>query len=203
MLVLYPAEPFAGRTIDGVYVSEQTEAERCGFQTALLDVEALLKGELKRTLRFLPAAGGQLLYRGWMLRSEIYGQLYAALQERGWTPLHSPQGYRELHHLPPQFSRLEAVSPRTAWLAGEPAETLSRAEIKAALAHFGSNPLIVKDYVKSRKHEWESACFIPDAANTAQALQVIETFLGRQGSELQGGLVLRAFETFRPLGLHP
>ncbi|WP_420595935.1 ATP-grasp domain-containing protein [Deinococcus sp.] len=202
MLILYPAEPFAGRVIDAVYGPEQTEAERHGFQTALLDFEALLEGDTRRALRFLPLEPGPLLYRGWMLRAESYARLHAALLERGWTPLHSPEDYRNLHHLPPQFAHLEAFSPRTVWIAGETPAEVDREELRAALATFGAGPLIVKDYVKSRKHEWDSACFIADAADVAGAMQIIETFLSRQGEALQGGVVLRAFETFTPLARH-
>lgn len=34
------------------------------------------------------------------------------------------------------------------------------------LHEFGDRPVIIKDYVKSRKHEWLGACFIPDASDT-------------------------------------
>ncbi|MEO7074485.1 MAG: ATP-grasp domain-containing protein, partial [Ktedonobacterales bacterium] len=37
--------------------------------------------------------------------------------------------------------------------------------VMAALQPFGDTPLILKDYVKSRKHEWAEACYIPSAAD--------------------------------------
>jgi ATP-grasp domain, R2K clade family 3 len=201
MLILFPAQPFAGRITDEVYAPEQAAAEAQGFTTALLDVEASQGGDLRRALRFLPVGEGEsLLYRGWMLRVETYAALHAGLLERSWAPLHSPDDYRSLHHLPTQFHLLADVSPPTVWIEGEP---LNGPAIVAALATFGSSPLIVKDYVKSRKHEWDTACYIPDAADTGAAMQVIQTFVERQGSELQGGIVLRRFEDFTPLGRHP
>lgn len=201
MLILFPAEPFAGRVTDPVYAPEQAAAGASGFASALLDVEALLDGDLRRALRFVPAGGGDgLLYRGWMLRAEVYAALHAALAERGWAPLHSPGEYQGLHHLPAQFARLADVSPQTVWVEGEQPD---RPALVAALAGFGAGPLIVKDYVKSRKHEWDSACYVPDAADSGAAMQVVQTFVERQGTDLQDGVVLRRFEDFTPLGRHP
>jgi hypothetical protein len=58
-------------------------------------------------------------------------------------------------------------------------------------------PGIVKDYVKSRKHEWEEACFIPDLSDTAAVSRVVGRFVELQGEFLTGGIVLREFESFR------
>lgn len=69
------------------------------------------------------------------------------------------------------------------------------------LSHFKSSPLIVKDYVKSRKHEWFEACYIEDASKTENALKIIHTFLERQES-LTGGLVLRKYVELLPTGYH-
>jgi ATP-grasp domain-containing protein len=67
---------------------------------------------------------------------------------------------------------------------------------------FGRRPLIVKDYVKSRKHEWAEACFVPDATDAAAVERVVGRFLELTGSELQGGLVLREFLELERVGKH-
>ena len=63
--------------------------------------------------------------------------------------------------------------------------------------------MIVKDYVKSRKHEWSEACFIPSAADAEAVERVTRRFLELQGADLNVGLVLREFAEFEPLGVHP
>jgi hypothetical protein len=57
--------------------------------------------------------------------------------------------------------------------------------------------------VKSRKHEWAEACYIPSAADREAVARVSGRFLELQGDELQGGLVFRAFEALRTAGVHP
>ena len=61
---------------------------------------------------------------------------------------------------------------------------------------------IVKDYVKSRKHEWYDACFIQNIADKENTRKIIRNFIERQGDSLVGGIVFRKFETLRQIGFH-
>jgi hypothetical protein len=72
-----------------------------------------------------------------------------------------------------------------------------------ALAPFGDAPVIVKDFVKSRKHEWAEACLIPSAADRGAVERVVGRFLELQGDDLAGGLVFREYVEFEPVGVHP
>jgi hypothetical protein len=76
-------------------------------------------------------------------------------------------------------------------------------EIMGLLRPFGSTSVIVKDFVKSRKHEWAEACFIPSASDGAFVERVVRRFLELQGDDLNEGLVFREFVEFEPLGRHP
>ncbi|MDD9942297.1 MAG: ATP-grasp domain-containing protein [Myxococcales bacterium] len=73
----------------------------------------------------------------------------------------------------------------------------------AAAAEFGDAPVIIKDYVKSRKHEWEEACFVPCAADRDALRRVAVTFVERQGDLLAGGVVVREFRELESIGTHP
>ena len=63
-------------------------------------------------------------------------------------------------------------------------------------------PEKVKDFVKSRKHEWYDACFINNIADKVNAKRVIKNFIERQDSNLVGGVVLRHFEKLKSVGFH-
>jgi hypothetical protein len=67
---------------------------------------------------------------------------------------------------------------------------------------FGDKPVIVKDFVKSRKHEWDEACFIPCASDKQTVERVVTRFLQLQGEDLNEGLVFREFIEFEPLASH-
>lgn len=60
----------------------------------------------------------------------------------------------------------------------------------------------VKDFVKSQKHYWLEACYIPSAADLEQAARVVNRFLDLQGDSLNEGIVFREFVEFEPLTQH-
>ena len=63
------------------------------------------------------------------------------------------------------------------------------------LRPFGDNPVILKDYVKSQKHAWGEACFIPSASDRYAVERVVQKFLQLQGSDVAGGVAYQALST--------
>ena len=101
--------------------------------------------------------------------------------------------------MPRWYKTLAGHTPRSVWTqAGD----TSLPRLMALIKDFGDHPVIVKDFVKSRKHEWLDACSIPSAADAEAVARVTGKFLELQGDELSGGLVLREFVEFEPLGTH-
>ena len=71
------------------------------------------------------------------------------------------------------------------------------------LRPFGDRPLVVKDYVKSQKHAWKEACFIPSAADRSAVERVVRCFLDLHRERIDEGLVFREFVDFEQIGVHP
>jgi hypothetical protein len=91
---------------------------------------------------------------GWWRRSSTRG-LYEALAAKGIRLINDPKHYRHGHHLPENYPVILGHTPRSVWLAGD----LGIDRIVEALAPFGDAPVIVEDFVKSRKHEWAERNF--------------------------------------------
>jgi len=172
-----------------------------GLPHALVRIEPLLeRGDAAAAVRGVATREpGPALYRGWMLPPDRYEALHAALAARGDVLVNSPTAYRHVHWLPESYAAIEPWTARSAWL---PAAELTLDRAVALARSFGPRPLIVKDYVKSRKHEWAEACFIPDATDAAGVERVVRRFLELTGAELQGGLVLREFLELELVGDH-
>jgi hypothetical protein len=134
-----------------------------------------------------------------MMTPPQYRVLYEALAGRNIRLINDPDQYRHCHHLPECYPIIERLTPRSVWLTGD----LSIDRIMGVLTAFGDRPVIVKDFVKSRKHEWNDACFIPSAADRDVVEHVISCFLELQGDDLNEGLVVREFVEFRLVGVHP
>ena len=207
MRILFCADPWNASQVDPMYEGEQKAAEQAGFVTSLIQFEALLEQREARALRRVdvaktPEAG---IYRGWMLQPQQYQRLYTALLEKNITLINTPEAYQHCHYLPASYDLIKDVTPLTTWLPltqDEHDVSLLIDEVMQKLWIFGTKPIIVKDFVKSRKHEWYEACYIPSAADREAVERVVGRFIELQGQELQEGLVFREFVTFEPLTQH-
>lgn len=203
MRVVFCSEPFSPDRIDPAYEGEAESARRAGFDLSLVGFEALVDERDARAAvrRVVVSASPELaIYRGWMLRPERYAALYSALGAKGVRLINDPEQYRHCHYLPASYDVIREHTPATVWLPLE--GDLDVAALWPLLAPFGDRPLVVKDYVKSRKHEWAEACFIPSASDRGVVERVVRRFLELQGDGLNEGLVFREFVDFEPLASH-
>ncbi|MFK7906585.1 MAG: ATP-grasp domain-containing protein, partial [Chitinophagales bacterium] len=169
---------------------------------SLISFEALKEDNLQRALKRVKPSMEleQAIYRGWMLKPFEYQAFYEALLQRNIQLINTPTEYQFCHYLPNSYAVIEAFTPKTTFkkLEGE----FDIADFNAELETFGSSPIVIKDYVKSQKHYWTEACFIPDASDTNQVEKVVKRFLELQGDDLNEGLVFREFVGLEQLTTH-
>lgn len=187
------------RRPDEHYAAEAALAAELGATTALIDHDALTCGEVARAVARVPNGLGPAWYRGWMLTGDQYAALHRALAERGVDLATSPEQYRAAHELPGWYAGFAALTPATRWIPLRPNQIPAVEALAAVAGKLPSGPVMVKDYVKSRKSEPE-AFFVPDLADVAALRRTAECFIERQGSDLAGGLVVRAFEPLTGTG---
>jgi hypothetical protein len=202
--VLFCADPLNARHPDESYRREAIAATDAGFGVDLIRIERLVDdADANGAIRSVRLAQGNetAFYRGWMLSPAQYSSLYSSLRARDITLVNTPEQYRHCHYLPHWYSTLEGQTPRSIWLHAS--ELHEPGRLAAALAPFEASPLIVKDYVKSRKHDWAEACFIPAANDFAAVERVVHRFIELQGDALAEGLVFREFVALRSAGSHP
>ncbi|MFE1177378.1 GNAT family N-acetyltransferase [Streptomyces sp. NPDC058773] len=203
-LLLFPGDPLRPRRTDPHFTAEAAAARSAGATTAVLDHEALLAGHAEEAVARVPHDAGPVWYRGWMLPAGHYAELDRALTARGGRLLTSPGAYRTAHELPGWYDTFRALTPQSVWLPCAPGRTPGRAALARLAARLdgpdGPRPLIVKDWVKSRKHEWDEAAYVPDTRDTDRLSSVVARFVALQEEFLTGGVVLRTFEEYAAVG---
>ena len=170
--LLFPHNPLSPRKPDFDFEEEFEAAQAVGFEVGVVNTDDLT---VTRNV-----SSGPVLYRGWMLRTDRYAELYRTLALQGLEMLTCPQAYRQSHHLPAWYDQLKEFTPCSCWFPK--ATGWSAAAVESLI---GPGPWIVKDYVKSAKHYWNEACYIPQSANLQQ---VTRKFLEIRDDDLEGGL---------------
>lgn len=204
MKILFCSDPLNDKAVDMEYEHEFECARKLGLDVHLISLEALLDGELLRAAKRVPTfeAPEIFIYRGWMLKPSDYEQLYHALRKKKAILINSPAEYKNGHYFPYFYEAIQSSTPHSVWVEMEELEN-GLDVLFEKMRIFENKPVMIKDYVKSRKHEWEDACFIPDASDKQKVQFVVQNFIDRQGSELNGGIVVREFVQLEQISKHP
>ncbi|MEU7932284.1 ATP-grasp domain-containing protein [Micromonospora echinofusca] len=191
MLLLVPADPLRPRHPDAHFAPEAHAARDAGVEVAVVDHDALARGDDVPRAVSRVTGEGVAVYRGWMLRSERYAAFADALARRGVALRTTGEQYRRAHELPGWYPGLAELTPRSAWTVGT-----RRADFDRARHALGGGAAVLRDFTKSMKHHWHEAAFIPDLDDGEAAWRIASRFVELRGDDLVGGLVLRRFERF-------
>ena len=203
MNILFCSSPLETKKIDVDWENEYELAKRYNVSAWLFDYDAFitdgniqLHGNTEKPTQIQP-----MIYRGWMLPIDSYHHLYQTLLQCNFRLINSPDEYQHCYYLPCCYDVIKDKTAASVFFHGQ--KTPNDSELLALLSQFGSKPIIVKDYVKSRKHDWKEACFIPNASDLSYAKTIVANFITRQANHFQGGLVFREFIDMAPIGMHP
>lgn len=185
-----------------MYADEYRSANEGGVQTSLISFEELQRGDIESALKRVRMGAEKEIgiYRGWMLKPSQYEMLYRSLLEKNITLINSPGEYKFCHYLPESYETIRGFTPKTTFKELESSFNIE--DFRNEIDEFGDKPIIIKDYVKSQKHYWNEACFIPNAYDKEKASLIINKFIELQDSDLNEGLVFREYVELEALANH-
>ncbi|MFN0203117.1 MAG: ATP-grasp domain-containing protein [Bacteroidia bacterium] len=199
---LFPSHPFDANLCEPDFLPEYEMVQELGGTPLLVNEALLRRGNFVGACRRLPKAETltPIMYRGWMLKPSLYQGLFEALEMKNYALIHDVEAYLTCHYFPKYYPLIEKYTPFSVVFPLN--EGWQWEELYENLRVFGEKAMIVKDYVKSEKHHWETACFMENAADKKKVKSTVENFLALRGTELNEGLVFRTFEQFQPIGTH-
>ena len=176
--VLFPADYFDRSEPDGALrVEYEAAVLEARLDVSLFDLE--LFDESGRVVLSHPFLDCDLpvIYRGWMMKPNVYEAFHSGLAELGLRPLVSPEEYAEFHMFPLAYERHEALrlfSPQLLAFQGT--------EVDADVVNERFSRFVVKDYVKSVK-----GTSFPTSIQTPITQVDLDTLVG-EFVRLRGGL---------------
>lgn len=196
MKIIFCSDPLQSSIPDYDYKKEYDTAKALGFEVYLVGLEDLLCFDSpERAIKTVPfqKEPACAVYRGWMLKPAIYAMFYNALLSKNIRLINSPENYRRCHYFPESYEIIKESTAKSLWFKKDQINNEMESVLQKVVEAFGTCPIIIKDYVKSRKHEWADACYVPNASDIANLKRVLTNFLQRQGDELNEGVVFREF----------
>ncbi|HLP88148.1 MAG TPA: ATP-grasp domain-containing protein [Nostocaceae cyanobacterium] len=202
IIFLFCADPLVNKLPDSIYLPETQVLDQLGIDYQLIDFEQLINHLQQPTIAVksvTPQDNILGIYRGWMLSPKQYTNLFAALKDKGIHLINNSWQYEHCHLFPNAYNLIQPYTPKSIWIE---IEKIQNIDLKEVLKIFGNQPIIIKDFVKSQKHRWKEACFIPSAADENLARKVMDKFIELQGENLIGGIVFREFIELEKIGHH-
>ena len=203
MRIIFCDSGFSHKEVDYMYREEYAAAKAAGFSVSLISFEALKRGKVDLALKRVFNRFGEkveAIYRGWMLRPKQYKLLYNGLLSKNIHLINEVSAYRFCHYLPESYEMIQAFTPKTTFQKLTTDFDIN--DFKTLLKPFENQSIIVKDYVKSQKHYWVEACFIPNANNLKHVEKIVKRFIELQDVDLNEGLVFREFVELEALTTH-
>lgn len=190
---LFCNHPLYQKRPDEDYETEYIAAQENGNSVALFSYEDMENGKLSL---YGDDIKGLTIYRGWMMSPNMYNKFYQQCADQDIFLINDSGQYDECHLLPHWYDKIYPNTAKSVWTDDNNIE-----KAIPLLSEFDAG-VIVKDYVKSRKHEWYEACYIPRSKDIGNAEKIIKTFTERQGENIIGGIVLREFLNLKQAGYH-
>jgi hypothetical protein len=195
--IIYPSLP-GTKTVDPFWEKESKAAEAAGFGISTVT------DQNERCPLVVRNQADFYLYRGWLVKPDYYKEMVQVVSGKILTGL---EDYMWTRNFPDWYNVLGCIeTPASITFTADQVVTLGLVAIAEEVSNklrLSPQSLILKDYLKSRKHEWFDACFIKDASDTADVIRVMTNFFNLQGRDFYGGLVFRRFLELKKLGIHP
>lgn len=138
------------------------------------------------------------IYHGWMMPPDYYKIFYEKCHK---SLINNPQQYHFCHHFDQWYPTLFDVTAKSIIIS----KLLHTSDIADQIIEFMNENncgVILKDFVKSIKHKWKEACYIPKNSSPMDVLKVLLNFINIKNSlqDFRGDIVVRKFLDLNVVG---
>jgi ATP-grasp domain, R2K clade family 3 len=191
--IIFPAAHNSPNHIAPFYQKEAEAAEKAGFGISF----AKDQNEAGEMTLSNNSSAEKFIYRGWIVRPAYYKELDKITNGK---LMNSYSDYMSSYDFPIWYEKMEGETPHSIICSAERVRELGIRKIaEIASLEFDKAPIMIKDFLKSRKDHWHDACFIKDASDIEEIERVVNNFFVLQGRNFYGGIVFREFLRLRTL----
>ena len=185
MIILFPSSFFSVKKVDEDLQEEYDAVKETGLFDIIIFGYDKWFSEGKLVLSDTPGEMSEAVYRGWMMKPEIYNRFYEELLQNNIKLKTTPSEYSRMHVFPNVY---DLVKEDTAKMAVFPLH--EEIDIENVKKHF--KRFMVKDYVKSVKGT-EFPQYFDYTITQAKFNDWMEVFYKYRGDLLTGGICIKSY----------
>lgn len=183
--VLFPSSYFDGRKVDEDLQKEYDAVVNTGLYNIIIFHYDKWFNEQKLVLTQVPEQETVAVYRGWMMKPEMYKAFYSQLEDKNIQLITTPEKYEHFHVFPNVYLDLQEDTARM--LVYPKGKEINLDEVKQNFKRF-----MVKDYVKSVKGTEFPRYFESDVSQE-EFDKWMEVFYKYRGNLFTGGICIKEF----------
>ena len=195
MKILFCENVLEPNTVDDAFLDEYNNAINNGFDVLLYNFEEKSFEKINKNNEM-----EEIIYRGWMLNPYEYEELYKKLISKNYKLINNPTEYRNCHYLPDSLKYIKNNTPKTIYKKIENKDDINYLLDMAKI--FNGKAVIVKDYVKSEKHYWNTACFVENSNDKNKLNDTIKKLIELRDNCFNEGIVIREYIELNKLVNH-
>lgn len=190
--ILYPSSYFSIKNVDEDLQKEYNAVKDTGLFDIVLFSYDKWFNEGKLVLNQLVAEQCNAVYRGWMMKPEVYSRFYEQLREKGIELITKPSEYEHFHIFPNVYAE---IADDTAKMKVFPGGTgLDVEELKKTFKRF-----MIKDYVKSVKGT-SFPKYFDETITQPEFDQQMQKFYSYRGDLYTGGICVKEYLSLKKYG---
>lgn len=188
--ILFPSDYFNRNKIDAELEQEYIAAKKAGFDVMLFDYSSWF--ESRKLVLNRDSDCDLILYRGWMMKPELYCEFEKQLKKVGYHLVVECNAYKRLHEFVHVYP---IIRDDTAPMMKFPLHT--RIDVKFLQDTFGR--FMVKDYVKSVKGS-DFPVYFDSSIIQSEFDNWMEKFYEYRGDLLTGGICIKKYLDLKKYG---
>lgn len=187
--ILFPHEPFDKKNVDSAYIEEYNTCKLIGINTYFFDFDKFVEeGKLSSNIKFDDEC--TLIYRGWMMKPDQYGDFYLAILKQSDSKIkliNNPFEYENCHCFPNVYETIKDYTPRMVVVDNHTILPSYKSILKNIDFDF-----FIKDHVKSIKTD-QGVEKISKDITCYDLYNKVNDFVKERGNLFTGGIVLKEF----------
>lgn len=184
MLIIFPCDFFNKNQVESMYESEYEAIKTYpDIEVSFFNYDDFAMGKtLELTMQ--DNSYKEAIYRGWMMKPELYSRFYSELEQKNIKLINTPTEYNACHLFQNTYPKIKEYTPEILYFPTR--------KVNWGLVNDKFERFFIKDEVKSVKGS-DFPQYFSTPVDSFKTTETLDEFTNLRGSLLTGGFIIKEF----------